>query len=222
MPREIDKEPRIAAERRSRVLDRAIAAIATRQHGVISRWQLERLGLTRHEIGDRIRAGRLHQVHRGVYAVGHRRLSREGRYLAAVLFTGAGACLSHCAAADLWELRASKEEKIDVTVHSDRRGDAIVHIHRDALDPSETMTRHGIRVTNPRRTILDLAAVIEDQTELERAIRQAVYRRLTTTTLLAEAARERQGRRGTKRLRNALINLGEAPGVTRSPLEDES
>jgi len=219
MPREIDKEPRIAAERRSRVLDRAIAATAARQQGVISREQLERIGLSRHEIGERIAAGRLHRLHRGVYAVGHPEISRAGRYLAAVLFAGEGAVLSHRSAADLWELRASKEDETDVTVPSDRRGDATVRIHRDALDPPETMTRRGIRVTKPLRTILDLASCVEE-IEVERAIGQAVYRKLTTTALLAEAVQQRPGQRGTKRLRDALIHLGEAPGLTRSELEE--
>ena len=91
MSREIDIEPRVAAERRSRVLDAAIAALATRQHGVVSRPQLRRIGLTRHEIDGWIRAKRLHPLHRGVYAVGHRRVSREGRYLAAVWGENEGA-----------------------------------------------------------------------------------------------------------------------------------
>jgi Transcriptional regulator, AbiEi antitoxin len=166
MDREIDIEPRIAAERRSLGVDAAIAVIATRQHGVISRRQLERIGLTRHEIGDRIRAGRLHPIYRGVYAVGHRNLSREGRYLAAIMFAGEGAVLSHCAAADLWELRASREPRIDVTVRADRRGDPTVRIRRDQLDPTDAMTRNGIRVTKPLRTLIDLASAVE-ATELD-------------------------------------------------------
>jgi hypothetical protein len=70
-------------------------------------------------------------------------------------------------------------------------------------------------VTTPLRTLLDLAAVLA-QAELERAIRQAVYRRLTTTALLAEAVHQRAGKRGVKAVRTALIHRGEAPGVTRS------
>jgi very-short-patch-repair endonuclease len=220
MPREIDEDRRIASKRRSHVLDHAIARLAERQHGVVSREQLVRIGLTADEINDRIAAGRLHPLHRGVYAVGHPKVSREGRYLAAVLFAGEGACLSHRSAADLWELRASSEDETDVIVPMDRRGDATVRIRRDALDGSETMTRSGIRVTKPLRTILDLAACVEE-TEVERAIRQAVYRKLTTTTLLAEAVQQRPGQRGTKRLRDALSRVADAPGVTRSPLEDE-
>jgi hypothetical protein len=112
MSREIHVRPRISAQRESRGVDGAIAELATRQHGVVARWQLERLGMSRHEVGGRMRAGRLHPLHRAVYAVGHRRLSREGRYLAAVLSAGEGAVLSHCSAADLWELRATKEAGI--------------------------------------------------------------------------------------------------------------
>jgi very-short-patch-repair endonuclease len=220
MTREIDKTRAMRGQRRSRDRDATLAVVAARQEGVISHSQLIRIGFDDDVIGRQIAAGRLHPMHRGVYAVGHPSVSRTGRYLAAVLFAGDGAVLSHCAAADVWELRASKEPKIDVTVPADRRGDATVRIHRDALDGGETMTRDGIRVTKPLRTLLDLAAYVTDK-ELERAIRQAVYRRLTTTALLAEAVHERSGHRGMKKMREALVNLGEAPGLTRSDLEED-
>jgi very-short-patch-repair endonuclease len=218
MSREIHVEHQIGAERESREMDAALATLATRQHGVVSRDQLVRLGFGRRGIVRRIEAKRLHPLHRGVYAVGHRRLSREGRYLAAVLFAGEGALLSHCSAADLWELRATKEARIDVTVTRNRRGDRTVRIHRNASEPDDATTRHGIPITTPLRTLLDLAAVVPPP-ELERAIRQAVYRRLTTTALLADAVPERIGNRGVNALRKALIHLGEAPGLTRSKLE---
>src|SRR4051794_28910020 len=171
MTREIHVDRAIRGERESRSIDAAIAALAERQHGVISRAQLIRIGLSEDTIDRRILAGRLHHVHRGVYAVGHRRLTREGRYLA----SGDDAVLSHRSAADLWDLRASKEQEIDVIVPTHRRGDATIRVRQDALRPSETMTREGIRVTKPLRTLLDLAAVVNEK-QLERAIRQAVYR----------------------------------------------
>ena len=221
MPREFHVNRAIDVQRESRAWDAAIAALAARQHGVVGYDQLRRIGLGREAIQWRIDTGRLHPLHRGVYAVGHPEVSREGRYLAAVLAAGAGAVLSHRAAAHLWELRTSKEEEIDVIAPTHRRGDAILVVHAHALRGSETMTRHGIRVTKPLRTLLDLAAAIDDEKQIERAVRQAVYRKLTTTALLAEAVHNRPGRRGTKRLRNALRNIGEAPGLTRSPLEEE-
>src|SRR3954467_14461173 len=220
MRREIDTDRAIRGERRSRGVDAAMAMLAERQRGVASRAQLVRIGASDDGIDRRIRAGRLHVIHRGVYAVGRRHLSREARYVAALLFAGDGAVLSHRSAADVWELRSPKEPRIDVTVPLDRRGDPSVTIHRDAIDRIETTTRNGMQVTKPLRTLLDLATAVDDK-ELERAIRQAVYRRLTTTARLAEAVQERPGHRGTKAMKKALINLGEAPGRTRSELEEK-
>lgn len=217
-PREFHLEPLYAARGETRERDAAIATLATRQEGVVSFAQLVALGLTRHEIGDRIRAKRLHRIHRGVYSVGHRRVTREGRLLAAVLSAGDGAVLSHRSAAVLWGLRTTRETEIDVVAPVHRRGDGSVRIRQNRLGPDETTTRQGIPVTTPTRTIVDLASCV-DERELERAIRQAVYLRLTTTGVLADAAERHAGRRGMKRLRRALVNLGEAPGLTRSELE---
>ncbi len=220
LDREFHIKPIYAAQCETHRVDAAIAALATRQHGVVSYRQLQRLGLTRHEIGDRVRAGRLHPIHHGVYAVGHRHLSREGRFIAAVLSAGDEAVLSHRSAAALWDLLETRGPRIDVTTPAHRRGDRALHLHQHALRPLDTTTRQGIPVTKPLRTILDLAACVP-QPQLERAVRQAVYRRLTITAALAAAVEQRAGRRGTRSLRTTLIHLGEAPGLTRSVLEEQ-
>ena len=88
---------------------RRIAAIAGRQHGIVTTAQLREAGLDEVAMHRAVRAGRLHRLHRGVYAVGHRSLSWRGRWLAAVLAAGDGAVLSHTSAAALWEfLRVSE------------------------------------------------------------------------------------------------------------------
>lgn len=69
----------------ARELDAAIAELAELQHGVVTRIQLAGLGLGRGAIDHRLKCGRLHLIHRGVFTVGHRLTSREGRWLAAVL-----------------------------------------------------------------------------------------------------------------------------------------
>jgi very-short-patch-repair endonuclease len=220
MRREFHVDRAIRGESETRAANAVIATLATRQEGIVTRDQLRAVGLSEDAIDRLIRANRLHMIHRGVFAVGHRRLSREGRYLAAVLACGDGAVLSHRSAADLWELRATKELKIDVIAPTHRRGDRVIRVHAHVIEPTETTTRHGIAITKPLRTLVDLAAVVSER-ELEQAIRQAVYQRLTTTALLAEAVHERQGHRGVKTLRKALVNLGEAPGRTRSELEQD-
>jgi hypothetical protein len=82
--------PQIEGECSTHPADAAIAAIAARQHGVIARIQLMRLGLGRKAIDHRVKLGRLHVIHRGVYAVGHARLTIHGRWMAAVLASGEG------------------------------------------------------------------------------------------------------------------------------------
>ncbi len=83
---------------------RVLARIATRQHGVISSLQIAALGVDPDFAGRWMAAGRLHRIHAGVYAVGHRNLTREVRWMAAVLAGGETAVLSHLTAALLWGL----------------------------------------------------------------------------------------------------------------------
>lgn len=82
--------------------DRVLAELARRQHGTISSQQLRETGLTRTAVLERCQSGRLHRLHRGVYAVGHTAPNNERRWMAAVLALGNGAALSHRSAAALW------------------------------------------------------------------------------------------------------------------------
>jgi very-short-patch-repair endonuclease len=164
--------------------DLEVAAIAARQHGVASTGQLAAAGLSKDAIGVRERHGRLHALHRGVYAVGHRGLSREGRWMAAVLACdqeGRRAVLSHRSAAELWGLLSPSRGFVDVTVPGDggRKRRVGIRGHRSkTLEPAETTRRHGIPVTSPARTIHDLRRTRPSRgganaEQLRRAIRQA-------------------------------------------------
>jgi predicted transcriptional regulator of viral defense system len=214
MPAEIHIDHVLRGEYGSRAVDAAISALAALQHGVVARWQLLDLRITPRAIEIRVEAKRLHRIHLGVYAVGHRALSREGEWLAAVLAGGAGAVLSHESAAALWELRPANARLIDVTAgpHGKRPG---IRFHRIALEPTEITTRKGIPVTTPERTIIDVAATLTPG-QLERAIRQAEYDHLTT---LATLARRLSSRRGAAKLRTAIARAETGKGITRSKLE---
>src|SRR4051794_41632655 len=122
---------------------------AERQHGVVERQQLVDLGIAERTIARWLAAGRLHEVHRGVYAVGHRRLTQRGRWMAAVLAGGAGTVLSHRAAPALWQIRAS--DTIEVTTLRRLRRSGIV-AHNNTLQPDEITTHDGIPVTTVART----------------------------------------------------------------------
>jgi predicted transcriptional regulator of viral defense system len=160
--------------------DRLVAAIAGRQHGVISFQQLIAAGLDPPGIWRRVKAGRLHRIHRGVYAVGHRSLSHQGWWMAAVLACGDGAVLSHRSAAMHWGMLKPVAAAVDVTVpgnagRSRRKG---IRLHRStSLTPKAATIRQGIATTTPARTILDLRRVLK-RDELQRAIAQAEVLRL--------------------------------------------
>jgi very-short-patch-repair endonuclease len=155
--------------------DLTMARIASRQHGVIAFRQLEAIGMTKSGVTRRVRAGRLHRLHQGVYAVGHAQPAQTGWWMAAVLAYGTGAVLSHRSAAVLWGLLRNRPGLIDITVpsHAGKRKRNGIRLHRSkTLTPAATTRRHGIPVTKPARTIADLRGCVSEK-ELRRAARQA-------------------------------------------------
>jgi very-short-patch-repair endonuclease len=193
-----------------------IAALAARQYGVVSRLQLLAIGLTPKMIRVRIEAGRLHVLHRGVYAVGHTRVCQEGRWLAAVLACGEGAVLSHRSAAALWEIRPYTGA-IEVTAaHAHRRGRSIV-VSRSALEPRDRTVHRGIPCTTPERTLIDFATVARPH-QVDRAVREAEFRGIVDFSNLKRMLDTRK--RGTKSLQAAITHAADSIARTRSDLED--
>jgi very-short-patch-repair endonuclease len=198
-----------------------IAELAARQHGVVSAAQLKALGFDRRAVHRRATAGRLHRLHRGVYAVGHQLIGWRGHWLAAVLACGEGAVLSHRAAAAVWELRPSRSPVVDVTVpsyngRSKQRG---IRLHYALLVPSDVTRRDGIPVTTPVRTVIDLAGVLARR-PLERMLDEAERLRLCTASLLMEALEAHPTRRGSRMLRQVLSDHQIGTTLTRSELEE--
>jgi hypothetical protein len=195
-----------------------LGEVARRQWGVVTREQLRAAGLGDSGVRDWVRDGRLHRLHRGVYAYGHDRLKVEGRWLAAVLACGPGAVLSHRSAGRLWEVRQNNAALIDVTVPS-RNGRIRrvgIRVHRSRrLGAEEVTVRDGIPVTTLARTLLDLADVLHPQA-LKRAITEAEYRGRFDLTSLIAVVQNNPGRCGAKVMRAAE----QAGHRTRSPLED--
>jgi predicted transcriptional regulator of viral defense system len=175
--------------RRQGAMDLEVAALADAQHGVVSRAQLLQAGLSVQAVDRRVRAQRLRPMHRGVYAVGHRRLTAQGRWMAAVLACGNGAVLSHQTAAALWELRRVGSGAIHVTVPGDpgRKRRAGIRLHRSTtLTPEDVTTVDGIPVTTVARTIIDLARTLAPDA-LEDAIDRADQRHLVDFADLRQA-----------------------------------
>lgn len=183
-----------------------MAALAAAQHGVVARWQLLEAGLSRGVVRRRLERGHLHRLHHGVYAVGHRRLTTKGRWMAAVLAGGPEAVLSHWSAIALWELRPSRSGPLDVTVpgRSHRAARAGIRFHNVRhLDPQDRAVIDGIPVTSLHRALLDYAEVTRRPQQLRLALEAADRRELLDARKLEAVCGRACGRRGVKPLKAA-------------------
>jgi hypothetical protein len=201
-------------------LDVLIRDLAERQHGVVSLPQLQFLGLSARAVRDRVAAGRLTRIHRGVYAVGHGRLTLRGHWMAAVLAYGRDAVLSHRSAAALHGIRRDNRPKSDVTVPGrSTRSRSRIDVHASTtLTDADVTTIDAIPCTSLARTLLDLAEVV-DRRGVERAINQAEVLRIFDLRAVEKALSRAAGRRGAGVLESVLAEYG-GPTLTEKELEE--
>lgn len=179
--------------------------LAAEQHGVIARHQLLELGFSRWAIERRVANGRLHPAMRGIYAVGRPEITRYGRWMATVLCCGPEAALSHGSAAALWRIGSELPARIEVTVRgsSAHRRPGVRVYRRPSLRPDDFAVCHGIPVTNPVCTLVDLATRFDDGS-LERAVNEADKHDLIDPETLREGLVRYRGQPGVARLRALL------------------
>jgi very-short-patch-repair endonuclease len=172
---------------------------------VISRRQLVALGYSRQAIEHRLGSGRLHAVHRGVYAVGRDEVSQKGRWMGALLACGDEAFLSHRSAAALYRIGGERNEVIEVSIR--RRGEhhrrGIRVRSRPSLPSHDVGTLERIGVTSPVRTLLDYAT-LEPPNKVERAINEADKEDAIDPDALRRALDRYAGEPGVRKLRKVL------------------
>jgi very-short-patch-repair endonuclease len=200
----------------TRSIDQVIAAIAAKQHGVAARWQLLKAGVTARQIDLRLESGRLHEIHRAVYLVGHSVPPPLAIEQAALLACGARSVLSHRSAANLWCLLPyPAPAPAWVTVPPERSARRPrIKVQRAKLRLQDIRTRHGLRLTSPPRTILDLCLLLDEE-KLESLVAEANFRRLASETELKAQLEGNEGKRGVAKLRRVL-DLPGGPQRTRS------
>jgi hypothetical protein len=219
MPRASAVDPIYPGQVRTRPPEGVLAAIAERQHGVVSRRQLEDLGFSKAAIDHRVGACRLRLIHRGVYAVGHRLLNRRGHWLAAVLAGGEGAVLSHRSAAELHGILPASQGPAHVTTPRKTRTRPGLVFHRAGVPVDEVAVIDGIPATGVSRTILDLGASVRREL-VDRALHEAEVLRLAEALSLDELLLRYPGRPGTAVVRDALGERRIGDTAARSELED--
>jgi very-short-patch-repair endonuclease len=195
-----------------------IRKLAERQHGVVARWQLVEAGLGSGLIQQRVRAERLLQLHQGVFAVGHRRLTRYGEWMAAVLACGPNAVLSHASAAGLWAVRGSRGP-IEVLRTSGNRKPHGVRLHQTRHLPTADITRvANIPVTTIERTAVDMAPRL-DRRQMERFLVDADRAGYLSWATLSRVLERPGGRKGMGRLRRVAARVDPQMRETRSDAE---
>jgi very-short-patch-repair endonuclease len=194
--------------------DRRLAAVAARQHGVVTTRQLEVAGLDDNAIAYRVAHGWLQRLHRGVYLVGPAPgpLAHEA---AALLACGPTALLSHRSAGALWKLVPAPDGAIEVTVSAKARPRTGIQVRVRDVPAPDTTRRHGLRVTTPARTLVDLAATLPRR-ESEEALNEALVQRLVAPKGLHAALQRSVSRTGAAQLRAILQD---DPAMTRSEAE---
>jgi hypothetical protein len=205
-----------------RSTDARIAAIAARQHGIVTTVQLRACGLSDSAISKRVTAGRLHRVHRGVHAVGHGGMSREARWIAAVFAAGPGALLSHFGAAVHWRIwRGAMPGAIDVVGPRSRIHATGVRVHEcRSLTSRDRVRRDGIPVTSVARTALDLGDELSPW-RLANVLHEAQWRRILRPREVEDVLRRGRGRAAVTVLRRALELNAIGSAGTKSDFEDE-
>jgi very-short-patch-repair endonuclease len=208
----------ISGKTEVRGIDQVLADLAGAQHGVVARRQLLGAGIGRAAIDQRLRSGHLLPFHRGVYAVGHRAIGIEARWMAATLAAGPAGVLSHRSAGQLWRILPRRTAVPEVT-RPDRRGSRPGLIaHEGSLPADEITSLLGIPVTSVPRTLLDLAAVLKPRA-LEKAMDEAEVLRLTDRLSLPDLLERYPRRRGSAAARR-LLRRNTVRSVTRNDFEE--
>lgn len=181
----------------------------SRQHGLITRSQALAEGMTPRQVTGAVNRGAWERIHRGVYHLRGSPLTSHTTLLAACLATGGRA--SHQSAAWLWDLLPVAPRQPTVSVRATswgRKTGVVIHRAKDlATRPAPTWL--GIPCTNPARTVVDLAGVVNRRCLDEAVDVGLAQRRFTLGDLAAELdARSRRGRSGVGLLRQALQERG--------------
>jgi very-short-patch-repair endonuclease len=188
-------------------VDEVIAGIAEQQFGVFSRAQAAGAGLSEESMSRRAMRGSWERMFPSVYRLpGTTRTGRQ-RAMAAVLWAGEGAAISHTTAARLLRLDGIRSGDLHITVARTlglRRDDLVIH-RTGSPSRVDLVVVDGIRCTSATRTIIDCAGLLGDEV-LESAFEHARRMGLTSATALARRAEELggRGRPGSTRIRRLL------------------
>jgi predicted transcriptional regulator of viral defense system len=187
-------------------------AIASSQGGYFTAEQAHEAGFSVRVLQHHADSGRFRRIHRGIYRLRDYPPSPHDEVMAAQIVLGGGAVISHESALDILGLSDTIPNAIHLTVprtkrHTRRPPGVVVHTTTRPLGRGDVITREGIRVTSPIRTILDAAESGVGPEQIEAAVRDAEQRGLLTASQLLEVA-QRRPRRVQRLVASAVQRAG--------------
>lgn len=179
---------------------RGLFALASEQAGYFTSGQAHAHGYSPQLLGYHAQRGRFERVRRGLYRLRDYPSSPREEVMAAWLAAGrASAVVSHESALEMLGLSDVVPTTIHLLIPRERRWlralpGVTVHTTTDALASDEVVTRQGMRITAPMRTILDVADAGTAPEQVIMAVGQARARGLIIPERLHQAARQRDRR----------------------------
>ena len=181
--------------------------LAEGQHGVVARAQVRGLGISGAAISRRLRDGLWCRVLPGVFRITGAPEPHAQLPMAAALWAGDGAVVSHASAARLWGIEGTRERNVELWVPSSRNPHhQLVEVHRGPRIVGPDLRRRGpIPITDPVRTLIDVSARMEDD-RLLATVESAFRAKLCSPERLAARVDELRtsGRAGVGRLAEML------------------
>ena len=186
----------------------ALFAVASAQAGCFTAAQAAAQGFSSALLGHHVRAGRFLRLTRGLYRLRDYPAQPGDEIVAAWLRQAPDAVVSHESALEVLGLADTIADRVHLTVSRSRRrlvaqNGVAIHTTTHPLGPTDTLSRRGMRVTAPARTIADVAATGVAPEQVTAAVTTALERGMTTPALLREAASIR-GRRVQRLVEAAL------------------
>jgi hypothetical protein len=179
------------------------------QHSVATATQLKALGVSRAVTRARLAAGEYVEIGNGAIALAGAPRTPAQQLMAACLIAGPAAVASHQSAAWLWGFLPAPDRHAITVPRNVFARVAGVEVHHLTDRPVHVLSRRGITCTDPIRTLIDLAAVV-DSGDLDNAVDGALASGLLTVDSIEAqiAVLGRRGRSGTGKMREALARRG--------------
>lgn len=186
----------------------ALFAVASAQAGCFTTSQAAAQGFSSALLRHHLRSGRFVRIAQGLYRFRDYPAQPGDEIVAAWLRQAPDAVVSHESALEVLDLADTIADRVHLTVPRSRRrlapqAGVVIHTTTHTLGPADTVSRRGMRVTSPARTIVDVASTGMAPDQVAAAVHGALARGMTTPSLLREAARAR-GRRVRRLVESAI------------------